>query len=314
MPARVGGLSGSMRAMFAALLYREIGRTVVVICPDESERIREDLEGILGDDEVLYFPDWEILPYDEFSPHEEIVGTRLRTLAALLGGKRGVVVMPVRGMIRKIIPPGDLRGAVTTVNVGQSIKPDVLISHLMSSGYARAQVVEDVGNFSMRGGIFDVYCQGREYPVRIEFFGDEVESIREFDPISQRSTQKIDAVRLLPSREVVLGDEATHRFLSHFKRDDLKKGRMEDIVMHVKERFFFDGIEAYAPYLYSREATVEAYLPEDAFYVLLDPESLAESFRFFRGGRDHIRGEIQEACAPASAEPLPRVGRRPQVA
>ena len=291
-----------MRAMLAALLYREIGRTVVVICPAEPERIKEDLEGILGGDEVLYLPDWEILPYDEFSPHEEIVGARLRTLAALLDARRGVVVMPVRGFIRKIIPPGDLRGAIMNISVGQSIRPDSLISHLMSTGYARAQVVEDVGNFSMRGGIFDVYCQGREYPVRIEFFGDEVESIREFDPISQRSTQKIDAVRLLPSREIVLGDDATGRFLSHFKRDDLKKDRTEDVVMHVKERFFFDGIEAYAPYLYSREATVEAYLPHDAFYVLLDPESLAE-----RASASFEEAEtIYEEKSRRQALPLPQ--------
>ncbi len=274
--ARVGGVPGSMRAMLAALLYREIGRTVVVICPGESEKIRDDLESVLGGDEVLHLPDWEILPYDEFSPHEEIVGTRLRTLAALLGGRRGVVVAPVRGFIRKIIPPADLGAAITNLSTGQAIRPDELISNLISTGYTRAQIVEDVGTFSMRGGIFDVYCQGREYPVRIEFFGDEVESIREFDPVSQRSTGRIDEVSLLPSREVVLGDDATGRLLSHIKRADLKKQRMEDVIMHVKERFFFDGIEAYAPYFYSGEATLGTYLPDDAFYVLLDPEMLAE--------------------------------------
>lgn len=276
VPARVGGLPGSMRAMLAALLYREMSRTVVIVCPDESERMRDDLESILGGDHVLYLPDWEILPYDDFSPHEEIVGTRLRTLSALLGGRTGVVVVPARGFLRRMMPPADLTDAIITVSVGQSIGPDSLISHLVSTGYTRANIVEDTGAFSMRGGILDVYCQGGEYPVRMEFFGDDIESIREFDPISQRSTRKIDSVSLLPFREVVLGDDAIERFLSHFKRSDFKKRNVEDIVMRVKERFFFDGIEAYAPYFYSAETTVEAYLPDDAFYVLVDSEMLAE--------------------------------------
>lgn len=276
VPARVGGLPGSMRAMLAALLYREMSRTVVIVCPDESERMRDDLESILGGDHVLYLPDWEILPYDDFSPHEEIVGTRLRTLSALLGGRTGVVVVPARGFLRRMIPPADLTDAIITVSVGQSIGPDSLISHLVSTGYTRANIVEDTGTFSMRGGILDVYCQGGEYPVRMEFFGDDIESIREFDPISQRSTRKIDSVSLLPFREVVLGDDAIERFLSRFKRSDFKKRNVEDIVMRVKERFFFDGIEAYAPYFYSAETTVEAYLPDDAFYVLVDSEMLAE--------------------------------------
>ncbi|MGD9402485.1 MAG: transcription-repair coupling factor [bacterium] len=276
VPARVGGLTGSMRSMLAALLYREVGRTVVVICPAEAEKIKEDLESILGEDEVLYFPDWEILPYDEFSPHEEIVGTRLKTLSDLLGGRRGVVVVPVRAFVRNIIPPADLRAATVDVAVGDAIKPDALISHLIATGYTREQVVEEVGTFSMRGGILDVYCQGAEYPVRIEFFGDEIDSIREFDPVSQRSTQRVESVSLLPSREVILGDDATGRFMASFSRGDLKKRKMEDVVMHVKERFFFDGIEAYAPHFYSGAVTLETYLPRDAFYVLLDPDTLAE--------------------------------------
>jgi transcription-repair coupling factor (superfamily II helicase) len=281
VPARVGGLAGSMRAMLAALLYREVSRTVVVVCPDESEGLRDDLESILGADHVLYLPDWEILPYDDFSPHEEIVGTRLCTLSALLGGRAAVVVVPARSFLRRVIPPDDLRDAIIALSAGQSIGPDSLMSHLVSTGYTRANVVEDIGTFSMRGGIFDVYGQGGEYPVRIEFFGNDIESIREFDPASQRSIRKIDWVSLLPFREVVLSDDAIERFLSHFKRGDFRKRHMEDIVMHVKERFFFDGIEAYAPYFYSAGTTVEAYLPDDAFYVLADSELLAEKASAF---------------------------------
>ncbi len=300
--ARIGGVRGSMRALLTAFIYGEVDRTVVAVCPGDSERVKEDLESVLGADDVLHLPDWEILPYDDFSPHEDIVGSRLAALSALLGRRRGVVVVPVRGFIRKIIPPADLASAIVDVSVGDTIEPGSLMARLISMGYTRAQVVEDVGMFSMRGGILDVYCQGGEYPVRMEFFGDEIESMREFDPLSQRSRRRIESVRLLPAREVVLDDAAVRRFLARVGAADLGKRRMEDVVMRVKERFFFDGMEAYAPWFYSGEATLAAYLPEDAVYVLIDPETLAAKAGDFLQEAE----TMYEDKSGAAALPLPR--------
>jgi transcription-repair coupling factor (superfamily II helicase) len=273
-PVRVSGLLGSSGSILASILHSETGVTTAVICPDRADDAREDLESLLGEDAVLYFPDWEILPYDEFSPHEAIIGTRMRTLSDLLDGRQRVVVMPVRALMRRIIPPADLEAAVISIGLGDSMSPGDLISNLIWSGHTRRQVVEDVGTFATRGGIIDVYPQGLDNPVRVEFFGHEIESIREFDPVTQRSVNRIDGFRILPAREIVLDDSAIERFMARLRGKPLKGRQIEDVVLHIKDRFFFDGMEAYAPHFYSSEATIASYLPGDVLYILIERESL----------------------------------------
>ena len=219
---RVSGLLGSSGSIFTSILHGELGPTTAVICPNGAENIKEDLESILGDEAVLSFPDWEILPYDEFSPHEAIVGTRLRTLSRLLAGEGGVVVIPLRALMRRIIPPHDLAKAVVEINLGRVISPEQLVSSLVRMGYTRRQVVEDVGTFATRGGIIDVYPQGLDNPVRVEFFGNDIDSIREFDPITQRSIKRIEKSNILPAREIVLSEEAIERFMGRLRGKRLK--------------------------------------------------------------------------------------------
>ena len=273
-PLRIGGLVGSSTSIFAGILHEDLGVTTAIVCPDESDGIREDLESLLGEDRVFYFPDWEILPYDEFSPHNAIVGTRLETLAALLDGKTGVIVIPLRAYLRQIMPPADLAESIVHVSLKDRLEPRDLIGRLVEMGYARHSVVEDVGAFAMRGGIVDVFPQGRENPVRIELFGDEVESIREFDPVTQRSVGKVETVRILPAKEVLMTEASAGRFMDALKGRRLKGKHVEDVALHVKDRFFFDGIEAYAQHFYSGPATIASYLPDDAAYIFLDPVSL----------------------------------------
>jgi transcription-repair coupling factor (superfamily II helicase) len=275
-PVRVSGLLGSSRSVLTSVLHSELGPTTAVICPDGADDIREDLESLLGEDAVLYFPDWEILPFDEFSPHEAIVGTRLRTLSRLVDGRRGVVVIPLRAFLRRIIPPADLETAIVPIRLGDVVAPQELISNLIQIGYTRRQVVEDIGTFAMRGGIIDVYPQGLDNPLRVEFFGNEIESIREFDPITQRSVSRIEGFRVRPAREIVLDDSAIERFMGRLTGKRLKGKQIEDVVLHVKDRFFFDGMEAYAPHFYSSEATIASYLPNETLYVLMETDSLEE--------------------------------------
>lgn len=273
-PTAVSGLVGSSLSVFVSILYEELGLTSAVICPDGGEHLKDDLESLLGEEAVFYLPDWEILPYDEFSPHEAIVGTRLRALASILEGRRGVVLIPVRSFLRRIIPPEDLAAAIVNKAVGQTIRPQDLIARLTEMGYVRSAVVEDVGSFAMRGGIIDIYPQGFDHPARLEFFGDEIESIRQFDPITQRSVKRVETVRILPAREMILSDDAISRFMSRLKGKRLKGREIEEVALNVRDRFFFDGMEAYAPYFYSADATIASYLPSDAVYILLERDSL----------------------------------------
>lgn len=297
-PTSVSGLLGSSLSIFVSILHEELGVTTAVIYPDGAETLKEDLESILGEDAVFYLPDWETLPYDEFSPHEAIVGTRLRTLASLMERRCGVVVIPARAFLRRIIPPEDLAAGIVNVRVGQTAGLQEVISRLVETGYTRTPVVEDVGTFAMRGGILDVYPQGFDNPARLEFFGDEIESIRQFDPITQRSVKQVDGVRILPAREIILDDNAASRFMSSLKGRRLRGRQIEDVAIRVKDRFFFDGMEAYAPYFYSTDATIASYLPPEALYVVIERDSLearasdflAEAEALFKDRRGKANG------------------------
>jgi transcription-repair coupling factor (superfamily II helicase) len=275
-PIRISGLEGSSGSVLAAILYSELGVTTAIVCPFESERIKEDLDSLVGPEEVFHFPDWEILPYDEFSPHDAIVGQRQKTLSLLMGGRGGLVVIPLRALLRRIMPPADLARAMRTISVRATVKPQDLISGLIEAGYIRTQVVEDTGTFAMRGGILDVYPQGCDNPVRIEFFGERIESLREFDPMTQRSTNRIETITILPAREIVLSDDAVTRFMSRLRGKRLKGRQTEEAALHVRDKFFFEGMETYAPYFYSEAATISSYLPEDGMLLFMERDSLEE--------------------------------------
>ena len=299
---RVSGLAGSSTSVFLSILYDELDTTLAVVCAGETEGLVDDLSNLVGEDEVFHFPDWEILPYDEFSPHEAIVGTRLATLSRLGDRRKGIVVIPVRAFLRKIIPPRDLALNILSLSAGQSAKPQEIIATLLRSGYTRVPVVEDVGTFATRGGILDVYPQGVDNPVRIEMAGDEIESIREFDPFSQRSIRRTDAVKILPSREVILTDEAIDGFMRSLDGRSLKSSHVEDLLIHVREKFFFDGIEAYAPRFYSEGVTIAAYLPPGTRWMLLDRPGLEE---MARTARTEAEDRFKERGGRAAALPPP---------
>jgi transcription-repair coupling factor (superfamily II helicase) len=298
---RVSGLAGSSAALFTGILYHEFDTTLAVICPDQAEGLAEDLAGLVGEDQVFHFPDWEVLPYDEFSPHEAIVGTRLRALSMLSDRRKGILVIPARAFVRRIIPPGDLARNMLSLSVGQAVPPLDIMSVLLRTGYTRVPAVEDIGTFATRGGILDVYPQGVDNPVRIEMVGDEIESIREFDPFSQRSIRRTDAVRILPSREVILTEGAISGFMNSLKGRSLTSSHVEDLLIHVKEKFFFDGIEAYAPRFYSEAVTVAAYLPPGTRWVLMDRAGLEDRSRTARAEaeeRFRERGGLEAALPP----------------
>jgi len=174
----VGGTTGSSTSILVGILFEKVAQPLLVVCPDDAEIVREDIENIVGSESVLYFPDWEVLPYDELSPHEAIVGQRLKTLSELLLGQRRIVVAPIRALLRHIIPPEDLAESLIRLSLHQQVRFDELIGKLIEAGFTRVSVVEEVGTFSVRGGIVDVYPPSLDNPIRLELFGDEIESIR----------------------------------------------------------------------------------------------------------------------------------------
>jgi len=204
----VRGLAGSARAWLAAWLQREAGRVLLYLVPsgDTFEEARDDLEYFLGPGRLLAFPDPETLPYDPVSPHPGLTAQRLETLARLTRGRgqapEGVVLATVRGLIQRVPRPERLAQAVLGFRVGQDQDPDKVMERLVVLGYERLPEVEAMGHFARRGGILDIYPVGSADPLRLEFDGDTLRSLRRFDAGTQRSIEQLAEATVLPRDEV----------------------------------------------------------------------------------------------------------------
>lgn len=174
---------------------------VLVIARDNqsAHQIEADLHALLGDASalpVVPFPDWETLPYDQFSPHPEIISQRLAALHRLPGLTRGVVIVPVQTLLQQLAPLSYIVGGSFDLTVGQRLDLDAEKRRLESAGYRNVPQVMDPGDFAVRGGLLDVFPMGADTPLRIELLDEDIDSIRAFDPESQRSLDKVDAVKL----------------------------------------------------------------------------------------------------------------------
>lgn len=238
-----------------------------------AHQLESDLHTLLGyqaDLPVLTFPDWETLPYDVFSPHPDIVSQRLATLHRLPTLKRGIVIVPVQTLLQRLAPLRHVVGGSFDVKVGQRLDLDAEKRRLESAGYRHVPQVLDPGDFAVRGGLLDVYPMGADQPFRVELLDDEIETIRAFDPESQRSLDKIDAVHLLPGREVPLDDAALKRALDALReRFDLDT-RRSALYQDLKSGLAPPGIEYYLPLFFDTTATLFDYLAPDTLPVIAD--------------------------------------------
>src|SRR3546814_394326 len=195
-----------------------------------AHQLESDLRTLLGDNAalpVLNFPDWETLPYDRFSPHPEIVSQRLATLHRLPTLKRGVVVVPVQTLMQRLAPLSYVVGNTFDMRVGQTLDLDAEKRRLEAAGYRNVPQVFDPGDFAVRGALLDVYPMGADMPFRVELFDDVIDTMRGFDPETQRSLDKVDAVQLLPGREVPLDEASVTRAMDalreHYATDTRRR-------------------------------------------------------------------------------------------
>jgi len=199
---RLEGLSGSHMAAVIAELQRHVDRPVAVVVPADV-----DLEVLLLDvrafhpaaGSVVAFPGLDVNPYGSVPAHDDIVRERLQTLDRCSRGQVEVLLAPVRSWIERLQSPEQFRGNVVSIEVGTEVAPDVIAARLVDAGYRHVSLVESLGEFTVRGGIVDVFPPTREHPVRLEFFGDEIESMREFNPRDQRSMRPVDRLELPPA-------------------------------------------------------------------------------------------------------------------
>jgi transcription-repair coupling factor (superfamily II helicase) len=242
----LSGVAGSLGALLAAAVRESFPeRPLLFLSPDEEagQNAKEDLEGLLGrgpGGSVFWFPESDALEGQRW-PTDEVAGDRLAALAGLASGETGCVVVTTQAAIRE--PTADrngLQASITTLKAGETPGPldlEELVERLVASGYERLPLVSDLGEVSVRGGIVDVFPHGKENPVRIEFLGDEVVSLREFDPITQRSVTSLEEVTLLPRWETAAGATLSdHLPLETIVFQDFRQEEAEETVSKLETR------------------------------------------------------------------------------
>jgi transcription-repair coupling factor (superfamily II helicase) len=269
LPRPIGSGDALLLARFAQA-RRAAGQLTAIITaePADTQRLELELAFFAPGLRIAVFPDWETLPYDTFSPHQDLISERLATLWRIQKHEVDVVLMPASTALVRLAPPSFL--AAYTFNFKQKERLDeaALKSQLVLAGYTHVSQVVSPGEYAVRGGLIDLFPMGSAVPYRVDLFGDEVDSIRTFDPDSQRSLYPVPAVRLLPGREFPMDEEARNAFRARWREkmdgDPTKVRLYKDIGAGIATA----GIEYYLPLFFEATATIFDYLGVQAALVL----------------------------------------------
>lgn len=221
--------------------------------------------------EILAFPDWETLPYDQFSPYQDIISERLATLARLADLSKLILVVPVTTALHRLIPCDFLRSHSLCLQKGQQLDMDSFRRDMSGSGYSFTSQVMEHGDIAIRGSIIDIFPMGARYPFRIDLFDNEIESIRSFDPETQRSVTATDTINVLPAREVALFDEGIAHFRAAWRERFSGNPANSPVYRDVSQGLAPAGIEYYLPLFYLETSSLFDYLQDDTI-VFMDEE------------------------------------------
>ena len=282
--------------LLATLAMREkaAGKLTAIVTADATtaQRLMDEMVFFAPDLRCALFPDWETLPYDTFSPHQDLISERLATLWRIQQRKKetgaDVVIMPATTALYRLAPPSFLAGYTFEFTVKQKLDEARLKAQLTLAGYSHVTQVVSPGEYAVRGGLIDLFPMGSLVPFRVDLFDDEIDSIRTFDPDSQRSLYPVPEVRLLPGREFPMDDDARGRFRSRWRElldgDPTKSRIYKDMGNGVATA----GIEYYLPLFFEETATVFDYLGSAATVVLHG--DLEPAFqRFWQDTKDRYR-------------------------
>ncbi|HET9020094.1 MAG TPA: CarD family transcriptional regulator, partial [Acetobacteraceae bacterium] len=263
--ATVWGAPEGWDAVLLARRLREHPGPLLHVARDDSRmaRMAEALGFFAPHAQRLRFPAWDCLPYDRVSPNPELVSERVATLARLLEPSAAprIVLTTVNALVQRVPPREVFRGASMTLATGGTVAPEKLAQFLEGNGYGRANTVMEPGEYAIRGGIIDLFPAGRREPVRLDLFGDIIESIRAFDPGTQRSGARVDKLALRPVSEVFLDPESVARFRTGW-RDLFGTGAAEDpLYLSVSEGRRHPGMEHWVPLFHDGMETLLDYLP-----------------------------------------------------
>ncbi|MBE0400712.1 transcription-repair coupling factor [Halomonas sp. FME1] len=243
---------------------------LLVITPNtaSAQRLEQDLY-FYSDVPVLPFPDWETLPYDSFSPHQDIVSARLRTLRQLQDGVRGIVLVPINTLMQRLPPVEYIAGRVMTLKTGERLDRETFRESLSRAGYRAVETVYEPGEYAMRGALIDLFAMGMDEPIRIDLFDDEIDTLRHFDPGSQRSTDKLESLELLPAHEYSLSRSAIACFREKFETLFDVDPRQCPLYNDALKGIPSPGLEHYLPLFFEHTASLFDHLTNDTRVALL---------------------------------------------
>ncbi len=254
---------------------------ICVVTPDTQTalQLHKVLETLVTIPIVL-FPDWETLPYDNFSPHQDIISHRLSALYFLRTAKTGIFILPINTLMQRLAPPEFLQQNVFLVKKGEQLDFTKLCQQLAKAGYRAVDQVLSHGEYALRGGLLDLFPMGSDVPYRLDFFDDEVDSIRIFDVDSQRTSQEIDEIRLLPAHEFPINDQGIETFRLNFRQNFPEIRRdPEHIYQQVSKGTLVAGIEYWQPLFFDHMASFFDYLPANTLFInWMDNQEKGELF------------------------------------
>ena len=283
-------------------LQRDVSRPTLVVVASES-RARDLAQQISTwsnrPEKVFHLPAPEPLFYERLPSHPNTARARLRALQAFVSGGDGIVVVAsVRALMRTVMPPSEFESLGRIIRTGDRLRPDDLVATLLALGYTGESLVEYPGTYSRRGGILDVFPIDAEVPFRLDFFGDDVDSISQFDPITQRSRRKVEELSLSPSREVPLATDTVVERLRSVPFTNLTESeasQWERDIDRLANGQTFEGVEFYAPYL--AESTVIDYLGESGLIVVDEAAAVVGAAEELAKQAEELRAELIERGA-----------------
>jgi transcription-repair coupling factor (superfamily II helicase) len=298
---RAAGLHGSADALvLARLAAARRPLAIFTSTAADGQRLSEEIRWFAPALRTLLLPDWETLPYDNFSPHQDLVSERLATLYQVSHEGCDILIVPVTTALYRLPPVEFLAAYSFFLKQGESIVPETLRSQLTLAGYQHVTQVVSPGEYSYRGGLIDLFPMGSVVPYRIDLLDNDVESIRTFDVDTQRSIYKVKDVRLLPAREFPTDEDARTRFRQSFRERFEGDPSKSQLYKDVSNGVFPAGIEYYLPLFFEHTATISDYLPQQALVCLHgDIGAAVEDFwRDTRSRHQLLRGDRDRPLLP----------------
>jgi len=297
----LAGSSDALALTELAAAHRPLA--IVTATAVDGQRLLEEMRWFAPELKAHLLPDWETLPYDSFSPHQDLVSERLETLYLMMQNAVDAVIVPISTALLRL-PPREFLGAYTFfLKQGERLRPEEFRRQLTMAGYTHVSQVVAPGEVSYRGGLIDLFPMGSTLPYRIDLLDDEIESIRTFDVDTQRSIYKVREVRLLPAREFPMDEAGRTRFRQRFREvfegDPSKRRLYKDIGNNVAPA----GIEYYLPLFFEDTAILTDYLPESTLIALHGdvPGAIVQFWRDTQSRYDLLRGDANQPLLPPNA-------------